>query len=492
TLGSNTDAAACNGNIELEVEGTSGDETYAWSSNVPSGSTSSVTGLCADQYTVAITDVNGCVQIDTFDLTLFAADAITNPAFCPSADSTGNIDLNVQGGVAVFTYNWADANGNLVAQTEDLVNVVAGEYTVTVTEASGTSIVETFNVNATSDFEVDVVNNTEDINGFGVSCNGDTDAELVATGMNSNQYAYEWFNEAGEEVGNNTNTLADVGAGIYVAEVTDDQNCVIRDTLTVVEPNALEAMPDILDVECNGDNNGEILLTVNGGLRFTNNDYQYAWSHDADNTTDTAIDLEGGAYVVTITDANDCILVDTLAVIEPDSLIVLTDITPFSPSTTGGVTTQVSGGTATYRYEWTDARTGDPVSRTAEVTDIAREQTLCLVVTDMNGCSVKIPSLEIFNNTNCLRASPVLTPNGDDINEAFEIQCLSQYPQNTLEVYSRWGQLIFVQDNYNNAWNGRDVDGMPLPNGAYYYVFRFIDQNGDEQQELGSLSILND
>lgn len=489
TIGSNTDAVECNGNIGLTISGGAGDETFLWSNG---DATSTVTGLCADEYMVTITDANGCTKIDTFDLTLFTAEAVTNPTLCPEGEFTGNIDLTVNGGVAPFTYAWQDEEGNTLDDTEDLSDLEAGVYTVTVTEASGTSIMEDITVMSTSRLAVNVMNE-QNINGFGVSCNGATDAELVAMGINSDQFAYQWLDEEMNEIaGATTADLSGVGAGTYFVEVTNDRNCTVTGMIEVVEPTALTVMEDVLNIACNGDGDGEVMLTVDGGVRFMDNEYEYDWSHTEDNNFPTAIGLLAGDYIVTITDANDCILVDTIMVEQPDSLIVLTEITPFSVNAPGSITTQVSGGTMPYRYEWVDVKSTDLVAITSELDNLTSEQTFCLIVTDINGCTTKIASLPVFNLTDCLETPPVLTPNGDGINELFEIQCLLQYPENSLEVYSRWGQLVYQQTGYDNSWTGRDVDGNPLPDGAYYFVFAYTDQNGTPLQETGSLSILNE
>ncbi len=487
-VASATDEVDCNGTINLNVSGGSGDYMYEWSNEESSRDLLSV---CPGDYMVTITDSNGCSQVESFNLTLFFADGVTNPTLCPQGDATGNVDLNVNGGLAPFTYSWTGPEGFTGAtDTEDLIGVPAGEYTVVITDAANVAITQTFTVGSTSSLAVQVMND-QNQNGFGVSCNGSTDAALIAIGQNSDQYAYVWRDAAGSELSTTAN-LSNVGAGTYSVEVTDNQNCVVTSSIEVIEPTALSLVSDILDIECSGDGNGEIMIVADGGVRNTDNTYNYTWSHDADNNFPAAIGLLGGTYVVTVTDANNCTIVDSLTVSAPDSLTLTVDVTPFDIFNAGSAIANVMGGTPPYRYNWTQNATGEPAGVSTAIEDVNREMVLDLQVTDINGCTVSASEISIFNMTDCLTSTPVITPNGDGLNELFVIQCLGLYPENKLEIYSRWGQLVHEQAGYDNTWDARDANGQPLPAGAYFYVFSYTDQNGNDVEPIkGAITILN-
>ncbi|WGH76596.1 gliding motility-associated C-terminal domain-containing protein [Tenacibaculum tangerinum] len=108
---------------------------------------------------------------------------------------------------------------------------------------------------------------------------------------------------------------------------------------------------------------------------------------------------------------------------------------------------------------------------------------------DFDGNTVDDPTeitlgcLEIFNE---------FTPNGDGIDETFVINCIEQYPNNTLEVYNRWGNLVFKTKGYRNDWNGfANVKavlntGSDLPVGTYYYV---LDLGDNSKPRVGWLYI---
>jgi gliding motility-associated-like protein len=68
------------------------------------------------------------------------------------------------------------------------------------------------------------------------------------------------------------------------------------------------------------------------------------------------------------------------------------------------------------------------------------------------------------------------TPDGDGINDALVITGIEQYPENTLVIFNRWGNIVFEVENYKNDWTGTTnvatiLGGEDLPTGTYYYLF---------------------
>ncbi|MBK9224805.1 MAG: gliding motility-associated C-terminal domain-containing protein [Flavobacterium sp.] len=92
--------------------------------------------------------------------------------------------------------------------------------------------------------------------------------------------------------------------------------------------------------------------------------------------------------------------------------------------------------------------------------------------------------------------SNALTPNGDGRNEYFHIEGLDCFSNNTVEIYNRWGVLVFETTKYNNVDNvfegfskGRTTirQSEALPDGTYYYVLKYLDFNGNGVQKAGYL-----
>ncbi len=71
------------------------------------------------------------------------------------------------------------------------------------------------------------------------------------------------------------------------------------------------------------------------------------------------------------------------------------------------------------------------------------------------------------------------SPNGDDVNDLFVIEGLENFPENNLCIFNRWGNQVYLVDDYQNNWDGT-WDGKPLPDGTYFYILSYeaVDENG--------------
>lgn len=110
--------------------------------------------------------------------------------------------------------------------------------------------------------------------------------------------------------------------------------------------------------------------------------------------------------------------------------------------------------------------------------------TYTLTVTTPNGCTatdtVRVQVLEK------LVIPSAFTPNQDGVNDTWEIQGIADYPNASINVFNRWGRLVFHSRGYPLAWDGT-AGGIPLPPGVYYYL---IDPGIFLAPISGSLSII--
>jgi len=473
---SNTNPNTCNGQLQLAVSGGNGNYSYEWSDG---STTRNLVGLCAGSYTVTISDGSACSQVETFNISLFNAEANASPADCPQDSPTGTLDLSLNGGAGPFTFLWKDEDGNELSVMEDLQNVDAGVYTVEITEASGNTLTRTFTIGSISELDVEV--DRTNFNGFNVSCAGEMDARLIAEGMNSSGYSYEWTTPNGQTT--QGAVLQNIGAGTYTITVRD-ATCANSREIMVSEPPALEATMMAMDVRCNGDRDGEAEIVPMGGVPISANEpYTYSWSHDENNEFPAAIGLEPGNYSVTATDRNGCTIVENFEIEEPAPLIVNLETTAFQNNQGGSATAFVMGGLEPYMYRW------EPSGSMQPMIEGLKPGNYNLTVTDMNGCE-KVLVAEIVDFDECLQSKSVITPNGDGMNDIFTISCIQSFPNPRLEVYSRWGQQVYVQDNYDNTWQGTDGGGAELPEGVYYYVLQYENSAGEVQQRMGAVTLL--
>src|SRR6185436_17241877 len=128
-----------NGSIDLSVNGGTAPFVYDWSNGA---NTQDINNLSAGNYTVAITDANGCTYLQGGtiaqpSLALAASSTVTANISCFSGNN-GSVDLTVSGGTSPYSYSW-----NTGAATQDLSGLSAGTYSVTVTDANGCTAINT-------------------------------------------------------------------------------------------------------------------------------------------------------------------------------------------------------------------------------------------------------------------------------------------------------------------------------------------------------------
>lgn len=420
---------------------------------------------------------------------LLSGEGTTTEVACPG-DATGTIDLTVDGGEAPYQFSWSQAgNPDFSADTEDLENVSEGTYTVIITDATGAQLMRTFDVETAMGFAVDA-EVTSNFNGFGVSCPNDANGSLAATVSGMGTFSYEWRRN-GSPIGDNSPTLTNVPAGEYTLIVTSDANCVVEQVLTVTEPDPIEIVANITDASCEDARDGRIELTVTGGV----GNYEYFWDDGRDEPFINF--LRPNSYSVEVSDANDCFVTQTFRVEAPEVLSATASSTDATDGCNGSINVSVSGGNGDYTYQWPQL-----VGQQGPSAEGLCPGEYTIVINDGGGCqSFTISVIVRDRRFPCLSAREVITPNGDGLNEAFILFCTDDagFGDNTLEIFNRWGQLVFTVDNYDcsqdggsNCFIGQNNDGVELPEGPYYYVLDYANPSGDRQQLRGSLTILRE
>jgi len=94
------------------------------------------------------------------------------------------------------------------------------------------------------------------------------------------------------------------------------------------------------------------------------------------------------------------------------------------------------------------------------------------VLDTATGCSNK-DSIQV-KVTPQIVISNGISPNGDGKNDTWAIDLIYKFPDNEVEIYNRWGELLYYKQRYDNSWNGT-FKGKPLPVGTYYYVIKLND-----------------
>ena len=497
-------------------------------------------------YTVKITDANGCFKNTVFaeidqpaaGLSFQAQTVKTYNKYPAGAANEVNISCNglADGEIAVtiaggtvagdYSYSWTlpegSTGGGLVAEDKETqTGLKAGTYKVVVTDDNGCTIQETWILREPA--ALNVVATESDFNGKNISCNGANDGSITLniTGgtkfqsddaSNPDSYTISWVaSNGGLLVDNNTSiNQTQLRKGTYTVTVTDNNRCTVSANYIIDEPDVLEIKDIIIsddngfDIGCNGATSGAISFDIDGGVPKADGSYNYAWTtangSGLDATSKNQSGLSAGTYTLTVTDLNNCPLINIFVLEEPDPIVVtssLSDFTGFNIKCNGenngaititGVTGGFIGNTNVYTYSWTlpAGSTGSGlVANVANQTGLT-VGTYKLTVTDDNGCSTDFP----FE----LKEPPVIDFVGNMSNyNSFEVSIKGQSDGTITIVPS--GGAPDINGLYTYNWTSSTVGAVGLVNNdqnqdglsAGVYTLVMTDSNGCEHRETFTL-----
>jgi hypothetical protein len=341
------------------------DFTYRW--NNPAGATTATaTGLTAGNYTVTVTDTNGCSNTGSVTVSepalLTAASQATNVTCF--GGSNGLAVASASGGTLPYIYTWSAA-GN--PQGSILSNLAADTYIVTVTDANGC----TASASATVGSPTQVVVNLTAVD---VLCTGQANGSILSSVQGGTlPYAFLW-NDPTQSV---TSGLSNLATGSYSLTVTDAAGCTGVGNATVGEPAPLAINFLIDNVLCIDDTDGSVQAAVSGGI----SPYTFLWENGS--PTPALLNLGTGFYIVTVTDANGCSVADQAEVTYTTNLSSTTSSTSANCYDAADGIAVASGinGTAPYSYIWNNGVANDTIA--GLITGNYQ-----VTVTDADGCSV--------------------------------------------------------------------------------------------------------
>jgi gliding motility-associated-like protein len=370
--------STCNGNstgsINLTVSGGATPYQFNWNN---SSTSEDLTNIGPGNYSVTVTDLNGCIINATADITeptLLSVVASINNITCMGANN-GSIEMSVSGGTVPYTFAWS--NG---ATTEDISGLPAGDYSILVSDANGcTMAIPSLYFTLTQpSLLIATAEITSDYNGENISCFGANDgsATVLATG-GTMPYSYSWSNAE------TTQSITDLDAMTYSVMVTDVNGCVSSSSVTLSQPaEFLMNVTSVSDyngfgVSCFNSTDGSIDVTVNGGTL----PYSYGWSNGM--SSQDISGLGAGAYSVAATDANGCLAKSDVLITEPAELVK--DLTARNAGcknrADGSVDLTVSGGVNPYTFSWSNGENTEDISGLSV-------GTYNVSVRDNNGCQI--------------------------------------------------------------------------------------------------------
>jgi len=511
------------GSIYLSVKNGTNPYTYAWSIG---SNNASVHNLPAGNYSVNVSDVNGCsvyhtVNLpDTLNLQINAI--VVSHTSCGLPNGVGNLQITAAG-LPPYTFLWSNTINTALTNT-----LSSGWQSVTVTDANNCSRTDSVNINPSIPLSLQFLP---------ASAYCDEDNGLINTIVTGNTgvVSYNW------NTGDTTSTIDSLPAGNYVLTITDLLGCSLTDSVSIINKGKPRLQVIKYDKPlCYGDSTGRLELGGNNGVP------PYKYSLDGVNFSAVAVltNFAAGTYTIYMRDANSCES-DTTITFDPpvaiditisgvDTLACFDDISgPLSFQATKGkapyqwslnglsyqaqntfsvltigthtifvidanncknsksilipgpampleirrnitpvpcyqenqgvINAMIRGGWVPYTYTWSHTTSKNLYQ------NLLSAGSYQLAVTDAKGCAID-SSIEVPQEFCCDCYFPnAFTPNGDQNNDLFRaISPAADIESYRLTIFNRWGNRIFHTNELNAGWDGT-VNGNPAPIGTYFY-----------------------
>jgi gliding motility-associated-like protein len=434
----------------------------------------------AGTFPISYVAPGGCIVAQITVLVVTTAVVKTVGQALPNCTST--IDLTAPSVTAgstpglLYTY-WKDA-----AATIPLTNpqsVVAGTYFIKGSLTSGTCSA------ITPVFVAPSNNLMGRLTIVAPTCPGSATGTMTAIITKGKApYNYQWDSTPVQ----NSATATKLVAGVYSVTITDASGCSTIITDTLKDPQTVKIIFAHKNIECLNDFNGSARVDRVDSLNRKPSDvnlYTYKWNATPVQTTREAVKLASGYYTVTMTSAKGCELKDSV-------LISVTDTTPPTikcPTDINQIITLTSGnkpflsGDNSILVDLGQPIVWDNCGIRSVINDAPAKFKIGITeviwtVTDFSGltdtCTQKVT----------LRALPeapqLFSPNGDGVNDKFEITGIEQFQKSQLYVYTRSGQLVYSSEDYQNDWDGRFTTSgwskkQIVAPGVYYYILNLGD-----------------
>ncbi len=463
---------ATDGVIFVKPEGGTGTYKYTWSSDtgmLPQD-TGFIENLAAGTYQVEITDSNHCKT--NFDTVIIQPAALQANIVGHNMNCTGSVlgtaEATIAGGTGQYDYLWS--NGAITATISGLN---PAEYILSVTDDNGCSISDTITIIQNTEVVLDVFIDKP------ITCNGMSDGILRAVASEGvPPYIYQWQDGPAADIYNG------LIAGTYSVHVIDHEGCEGVNEKVFDDPDQLVADYIVNDALCYSSADGKVALDAIGGT----GPYQFNWNGIMV-TGNEVTGMVSGDYPLRISDEMGCFMDTVVHISQPEILRIKMDkdgtIPPFCPDWHNGVLSiTVKGGTRDYSYTW-DGEFSD--IHDSVLTEVA-EGSYKIHVIDAHNCkadtTVKLKAL----NGNCLEIPSAFTPDGNFINDNWEIRYMTEdgteirfneiYPEGQISIYDRIGKVVYsCSGGCAEDWDGRDTQGRLVPVDTYYFIIKL--KNGD-------------
>jgi gliding motility-associated-like protein len=467
---------ANDGSLKLDVSGGLPPYNIKW--NFGSGQIG-FDNLGPGDYTLTVSDKSGCIKTQTItieDAPLFKiTPEVKNISCFGQKDSF--IKLNLEGGFGSTTIRWD--NGE---EREDLFNLIAGVYGVTIKDQSDCEIRSVFNIVEAALLQI------EPIIKDALVCDNPQSGEIsLGISGGTPPYTIQWSN------GQVVETLFGITAGQYAVKITDASGCQVNQSFEVKRPAPISIVAfQSTNVQCEPRLvEEEFKITISGGFA----PYNIKWSGGKISADGKTMKTNApGLYEVLVTDGRGCSSIQSFEVenleIIPEAAI---ESAAFEQYNSYMVNFEIQflnksfGQITSYFWDFGDGN--ESFEENPKHTYTAEgDFEISLTITDVFGCSAVIKKkISVFDYY--LVVPNAFTPNGDGINDTFfpkfiNIESLEFW------ILNKWGETIYFSDDMTNqGWDGK-IKGVVATPGNYVYRLKFQTLDGRTQTQTDLFILL--
>lgn len=458
----------CNGSVTAFASGGTVPYYYSWSN---SASQATLTSLCVGDYMLTLTDANNCkkqeslVVVDPSNLVVDLS--VANSIKC-YGDCDGSVIATASQGVEPYIYQW-----NISSKSSVKENLCAGLYFVTVIDGDGCVRVKGINLIQPQKLE-------GSISYLDIKCKGDTTVASANVSGGTAPYSYLWNNLETD------NQISGISIGEYSVSITDANDC--KDTVDVVitEPEKLILDSVVKDIACFGVCDGEILLSMTGGVK----PYSFNWDNGSVDSLNT--ELCEGDYNVTVTDNKGCEILHGFTVNNQNYIPPLDAYAKDSLIFIGQNTALFATADDNYIYFWEPVTDLNNSTISNPIASPISTTTYIVTILDEKGCENKDTVTIYVDDFACeepfVFVPNAFTPDGDGNNDKLFV-----YGRIVKEmyfaVYDRWGEKMFETTQINVGWDGT-YKGKEMDPAVYVYYLKAICINDEEYIKKGNVTLI--
>ena len=415
----------------------------------------------AGLFTEVLQNRFGCDSTVNLDLGIIICEIEGNSSETPVVcfgDSTGTIEFFVENGTPPFTYTWEildeslTGNGNISSLNDPIVieNLPIGTYLITINDGFGNDEIIIQDITEPSLLLID--SEMSDFNGFNVSCFGSTDGFATALPMGGvPPYQFLWSN------GDDQQTTENIASGDYSVNISDSYGCEIVLDVSLNQPLPLEINTQFQNPGCDGTESGSIeILSARGGVP----PYNFAFDNQPFLPDNQLLEnLPEGMYTAAVRDANGC-EIDTSHTLTAAVIPIIDLNGPINLFLGDSINLNIQSNIDLDSVIWeNDPSLSCLICPNPFVRTITNTQ-YQVAVTSADNCTTIDSVAVIIENRRRVFIPSAFSPNNDGINDFLAIFTGAEVVQvKAFEVFSRWGDQIFSQKNFEPndpslGWDG--------------------------------------